>query len=202
MSDTNTPPKAPLWKQLLGALTGATIAVVLYQGYTFTSSQLVADVGAFQADVSSGPQESPSAPLMPWEMGFGAASSPPRRTEQAPAPFPFGIEPASEPFPAADPMMGPFGPEPHPAAMEESSSSQESSPEAIAQEDVPPQMPEPAPMEEPMPTQESLPEAVHLVTADVPEHGEKLPQSGFGLDLLAVTALGAVIGSRRRAKRA
>ena len=188
MSDTNTPPKPPLWKQILGALTGATIAVVLYQGYTFTSSQLVADIGAFQADVSSDSQESPPMPLMPWEMGFETSSS--AQAEQAPPPFPFGIDPTPQQFPPSDPMTDPFAQELHPAAMEESSSSQESSPEAIAQE-------APAPIEESAPTQESLPEAVHLVTTDAPAHGVKLPQSGFGLDLLAVAAVGAVVGRRR-----
>ena len=42
MSDT---PKSPLWKQLTGALAGAAVAFVLYEGYALTTSHLQAVVG-------------------------------------------------------------------------------------------------------------------------------------------------------------
>ena len=52
MSETHTTPKTPLWKQLLGALAGATVAFVAYQGYTFTTDHLTAMTSTIPARFS------------------------------------------------------------------------------------------------------------------------------------------------------
>ncbi len=66
MSDTNTNTKTPLWKQLVGAATGAAVAFVVYQGYTFTSEHLTALVTLPQG---SGIMDRSGTPTHVWPTG-------------------------------------------------------------------------------------------------------------------------------------
>lgn len=170
MSEPNTNPKPPLWKQLLGALTGATIAVVLYQAYTFTSSHLQA---------------------MNQSLRFGswqASALDPIADDLVPAQHLAAAEVSSS-------VDVPLPPEELPDAQEP-----ELEPQML---EFPPAVEEFTPEVVDLPPEEPLHEASDPIVAGIPEHSGQLPQSGFGLDLLAFTALGAVMGSRRmRRKRA
>ncbi len=170
MPAPNTNPKPPLWKQLLGALTGAIIAFVLYQAYTFTSSHLQAmNQSRSSSRVASRGFGSWQASVWPTDIQGSSASSSSAISIDDHVLVSQLVE--SEPQPPS--------PWPEPTPVPEESDSM------VA--DIPPE--------------ESLHEAPDPIVAGVPQHSGQLPQSGFGLDLLAFTALGAVIGSRRMRRK-
>ena len=203
MSDTQ---KAPLWKQLLGALAGATVAFVLYQGYTFTADHLVAGL------IMDGPRHVRPTGTLESPSYFGSASSSSVSSVAAAASSQSSSDRA---------FLGPFGTI---RGLKKffrfgvSSSSSISAVAAVPQQSsastaVQPQSPAPQPasassssVAEQLPELEvssvpSEPTPAPIVASVVASQSKKLPKSGFGLDVVAVVTLGAVIG-KRRAKRA
>lgn len=180
--------KLTIRKQLLGALVGATIALVLYQGYAFTSSRLQAAVW-------------PTKTLTGGDYDRNSSSSPIRyidphvvaRTSSYVAPAAAALARKAQSSSGSPDYTGPSG-----AAMNESAHL--------------PAIPEAPPPEEnsyadsraaglSVPAEEPLQEDTQPVAPNVSEHVDKLPQSGFGLDLIAFAALGAVMGSRKARRK-
>ena len=283
MSETNTAPKTPLWKQLLGALAGATVAFVIDKGYTFTSDHLTAMTGiparfsqptgtaesqAFSSssmeppasstsstpDVSSVAGSTSSARVILGPFGtvrglkkffqFGASSSaaavavisassssssvssemvtivPVAAARFAMPKATLGfvnetIQPTAMPVPEhrmrqpetlaarvtveqpnqAENAAGTSASSEYPYGEQTDTATDVSSPDIpvptwISSEAPMPIEPIPS-LPEPTPTEVSPWETVATHTQ------KKLPQSGFGLDVLAITALGAVIGRRK-----
>lgn len=280
MSDTKT----PLWKQVLGALSGAAIAFVVYQGYTFTSGHLTALVtlpkGSGIMDYWTGPQQharptgtldSPAASVFSSSASSSSAASAVSAASITDRIFlgPFGSVRGLKKFFLFDPS--PVAPASVAAVTADSSSSSRVSPSTadghvwptatlnFPTETVVPPSSVPSGRTRPLPSPRSapavqartrtavtrpiaqqgtvsaplpsgsmevasssrssrsrparvLPVAVQAsstssvrsvpqrTVAHPPATHEQLPQSGFGLDVIAVTALGAVIG-RRKMKR-
>lgn len=182
--------KLPFWKQLLGAIAGATIAIVLHQGYTLASSHFQVMNQALRFD---------SLQAAVWTTKILTNDRIRRRASSSSFDRQFVARPSSHvATTVAASSYGPEAPyetnkdeltrepqilESHTAAISKESTHADTGPPIVA-----------------ITGNEPLQDAVDPIVADVSEHGWRLPQSGFGLDLLAFMALGAVIG-RKKAKR-
>lgn len=248
--------KPPLWKQLLGAIAGAAIALVLYEGYVVVTPKLTALVTLPTAPGVTQQTEVQLATDDPTEIAaherlirrlrmLGRRFSGPLTdavhrligqdkivvVPQGESPSPAPTQHAPRPVPPAVPAMAndPVPPPvvtsevraPAEAAAQAVESAQSSEPapeqEPLAAEQpseeaaeppqpeaVVPQEPEAPAPEEPLEAdQEIVPivEESDVVIAPVAGNSERLPDSGFGLDLIAVAAAGAVLGRRRVQRR-
>ena len=164
--------KAPLHKQLLGALTGAVIAVVLYQAYAFTSSTLQAVVWPTKT-LTDGQSNSSPAPIYRTRAVLAQLTQfADQATSSASASPSSSVESMKEsmtPVPEQEEIPA-IAEEPHPAAA--------------------------TPVTEQNPSVQNEPPA-----AVASPHAERLPKTGFGLDLLAFAAAGAMIGRKRLLRR-
>ena len=223
MSDTQ---RSPLWKQLVGALAGAAVAFVLYNGYTFTTTHLMADVVPPGPIVDAVGRLWPSSTVdSPKSASSASASFPSAAAVSSSRVFlgPFGSIRGLKKFYAFNASsQSSFAPVIHATAETSAASSASSassvaassgSAEVVDQEasssseeqvelhDAPPVDPSQQiwpPVSEPAPPAPVVP--AQPLVASV-SHASTLPQSGFGLDVLAVSTLGAMIG-RKRAKKA
>lgn len=213
MSDTTITPKTPLWKQLLGAIAGALAAFILYQGYTFTADHIAAvTTGGPRAGVLW-PSATASFPNETIDPDASSPSAPGRMRSVVGT----GDAPAA--------MQNEAVVEQQPAVIGDSSAATNS----IAMEVAPP-MEEQAPVEaEPSASDLDVPveETMVVESAPIPEseplpitaqnpfaaptmadsatmannQGTSLPQSGFGIDVVAVMTIGAILGKRKMARR-
>ncbi len=205
MSDTKT----PLWKQLLGAVIGATVAFVLYQGYTVGSGYVQAALTFDSAGHArpTGTLDSPEIAQATWSSSAASSRSSENRLQLGPFGSLRGLKKFFQPIPSASSanssaaitVTAPAVMAQAAASSSESWSSSSWSPPVepvpVIAQDV--SYPEPVFIPEEMPPQS---DPVPEITAVAHTNG-RLPQSGFGLDVLAVMAVGAVVG-RKRAKRA
>jgi hypothetical protein len=200
--------KMPLWKQILGAVAGAGFAFVAYQSYAFTAPRLQALV-----TLPSGAPVDATKPLRtdPMNTNYRSSMSSSWSSSSEEAVFApaMGAMAAMSSQPAVEPML-----DPNITTMQESSSSEtwqpeaqmfdEQSSESSSEEfnDIMAAEAESSSSEEPPvpPLYEPTPPLMATMT----EHASHLPQSGFGLELVGITALGAALGRRatRRKKSA
>ncbi|MSR86742.1 hypothetical protein EXS70_01045 [Candidatus Peribacteria bacterium] len=211
-----------LVKQLLGALAGATIAFVLYQGYSFTSSHLTALItlpgGVPAVDLRASPRRDFPRPVGTWDSpvvvsSASAASSTTlsssRSSENRPYLGPFGTLRGLKKFfqapvtelassSAVALVMDMAGSSSWSSISSTSSTSsvrilrhvwtrmalQGGTVSSFASSRTPRSIPVRTP-----------------VVASMPQGRGALPQSGFGMEVIAFCALGAVIGRMRAIPR-
>lgn len=260
MSET-TITRRPLWKQLTGALAGAAIAFVLYQGYGIAADHLVAAVpmgpaaGAVAGSPTSASAEATGGrpgpfvdaigrlwPGEPWYTFASSASSPSssdssssQSSENRVFYGPFGsirsLRKYFQPLPSgsssstaasvttaagAAPLAGTqatgFSSSSLTYVTVVARSSSQSSRDSATQigtassswsEAFPVAAPETAdvPLEPIVELTAPAPRPAIVMDATVTASKNALPKSGFGLDVLAVMALGAVAGGRWKKKR-
>lgn len=157
---------------------GAAMALVLYQGYAFTSSRLQAAVWPTKTLTGGDYDRNSSSSIRYIDPRFVA------RTSSYVAPAAAALARETQ-FSSGSPDYA----VPSETAINEP-----------AQENV--HLPEEDSYADSRAADLSVPtkEDAQHVASNVSTHGEQLPRSGFGLDLVAFTTLGAVIGSRK-AKR-
>lgn len=207
MSEPDTNTKTSLWKQFLGALAGATVAFMLFQAYAFTSVRLEGALVGNWHPRPSGTLGFPNADAPATEplvaeaqsSSFSAAtaqsSSSVVRTV-SPEEFLGTTDTADTAVTAPEAFENPYADAPTPAVAPPDTSSS-----AAAEPVV--EFPAPAePTEPPVPVEPLSEPIVPADAAVAMAHAGKLPQTGFGLDLIAFTTLGALIGSRRSKNRA
>ncbi len=250
MPDTKT----PLWKQLVGAATGAAVAFVVYHGYTFTSDRLTALVTLPQGSGIMDRSGTPThvRPTGTWDSTTQVSSSSTAAVTAAESSSvaaqnssdrvflgPFGIARGLKKFfqfeqstsssslppiavnapassAASSGTAGTAGIAPADAAMHlwpGSTASGSSWSESSFGVEPQPAVTRPLVTEVEWSSSSSA-MSVEAVTDSIPaepaysapvvsmkKHPGKLPQSGFGLDVLAVVAVGSVLGRKRAMKK-